>query len=145
MSSELTVRDKILELEEVVAELDQLDWDTLTTHHFAPGVYSRELFIPKGTVLIGKMHRHACTNVLLKGKIKVITEFEEGKILEAPLIWTSPPNTKRAGYAIEDTIWVNIHPNEDNEQDLVKLEDKFIIPENALESNKRDTICHGQQ
>jgi hypothetical protein len=33
------------------------------------------MFIPKGTVIIGKIHRHQHLNFILQGKVSVATEF----------------------------------------------------------------------
>ena len=43
-------------------------------HSFAPGVYAREMEIPAGTLLIGKIHKHRHHNFLMKGSIIVLTE-----------------------------------------------------------------------
>jgi hypothetical protein len=92
-------------------------------HHFAPGAYGREIFIPKGTLLVGKIHKHAHLNMLMKGKVSVLTE-EGPKVLEAPLTMVSPAGTKRAVYTHEDTVWVTVHLTK--ETDLEKIEDEII-------------------
>ena len=105
------------------------------THHFAPGVYARQIFIPADHTIIGKIHRHAHVNVLMQGRIRVTTEAGQ-QILEAPKIWVSEPGTKRACYAETDTIWVTIHATD--ETDLVKIEAEVISPvflDNLVESN----------
>lgn len=114
-------------LEDAIRELPiQIDPEELTTHHFAPGLYLRELFIPAGTVLTGKIHRFETMNILLKGSIRVTTD-NGMKTLDAPQIFNSKPGTKKAGFAITDTTWLNVHPTE--ETDLKEIEREFIIPE----------------
>ena len=88
------------------------------THHFTSinqkygcGLYARELFIPKGSVIIGKIHRQHHLNIVLKGKISVITETGK-KYFEAPCIFDALPGGQKVGYAEEDTIWVNVHLTE---------------------------------
>lgn len=77
------------------------------SHHFSRGVYARELFIPKGTVLTGRVHKYSQINVLLRGEISVLTE--DGIVrIKAPHVIESPAGTKRAGYAHEDTVWMTI-------------------------------------
>ena len=56
--------------------------DCTLTHYFAPvdkkygcGTYARQMFIPKGTVIIGKIHRYQHLNFIMKGKVSVATEF----------------------------------------------------------------------
>lgn len=101
-------------------------------HYFCNGIYARELFIPKGTVLVGKIHSSEHINVISKGLIDVITEEDGYKTISAPHTMVCPPGVKRAGYALEDTIWTTFHSNETNEKDLDKLEELFIIPEREI-------------
>lgn len=95
------------------------------THHFAPGLYAREILIPAGTLIIGKIHRHSHVNTISKGKCIVATEFGMQEI-EAPHTFISQPGVKRAVLAMEDTIWTTYHPTE--ETDLEKIEEYVIAP-----------------
>lgn len=92
-------------------------------HHFSHGVYARELTIPAGTMLIGKIHKHENLNIVLRGRIAIhcngeAREFEAGDVI------VSPPGTQRAGYALEDTVWMTVHGTD--ETDLERIEDMFI-------------------
>ena len=95
------------------------------THHFAPGLYCREMLIPAGVTVIGKIHRHAHFNIVLSGRVAVVTEFGQ-EIIEAGTRWVSQPGTKRAVTAITDTVWITFHPTE--ETDLAKIEEHVIAP-----------------
>ena len=117
-------REQLAELEARLRESPPTDCPV--THHFADGVYGRELFIPAGTVLTGKEHRFATLNLLMKGEITVSTP-DGMRRLTAPAIFTSQPGCKKAGYAHTDTVWVNIHPTK--LRDLAAIESKFIEPE----------------
>jgi hypothetical protein len=97
-------------------------------HRFADGLYTREIFIPKGTVLTGKIHRHAHPNFLMQGEVMVVTEAGGREHLIAPLALISPPGTKRAVYALADTVWCTVHLNPDNTRDLAVLEAQIIAP-----------------
>jgi hypothetical protein len=109
------------------------------THHFAPGLYAREIFIPAGVLIIGKIHRHAHVNTISKGKVTVATEFGL-KELQAPVTFVSQPGTKRAVVAQEDTIWTTYHPTD--ETDLARIEDYVIAPTfEALEQVKQEVIA----
>lgn len=125
---------------DIRAKILRLQHDMLTTmpvenridcplkHHFAPGVYAREIFIPAGTVIIGKIHKHAHVNIISQGSASVMTEFGEMKI-EAPCTFISQPGTKRAVLAITDVIWTTVHPTD--ETDLAKIEDEVIAKDYA--------------
>lgn len=118
-------------LESEIAKLP--DVDCPVTHHFADGIYGREMFIPAGTVLTGKIHRFSTLNLLIQGDITVTTP-EGVRRIQAPAVFVSPPNCKKVGYAHTDTRWVNVHPTKFT--DLSAIEAKFIVPEEfpALEA-----------
>jgi len=127
-----SMRDKILRLEGEMLKREQVN--IKTTHHFAPGIYAREIFIPKGTILTGKIHRLGHLNVLSLGDISVMTEHGIRRLI-APCTILSSAGIKRVGYAHEDSIWTTFHANPTDEQDLEKLESHFIVPSfDALES-----------
>lgn len=121
-------RERILKVEEEIKKLPDVfygDSDNCPlTHKFAPGVYVREIFIPKGMIVVGKIHKHDHPNILLKGEVMVATEFGGKEHLKAPLSLISKAGTKRVVFALEDTIWITIHAT--NETDLEKIEDEVI-------------------
>lgn len=92
-------------------------------HIFAPGAYAREMTIPAGTIIIGKIHKHAHLNFITKGRAKVATEFGTIEI-EAPHTFVSEPGTKRVVHALEDVVWTTVHVTD--ETDLAKIEDYVI-------------------
>ena len=96
-------------------------------HSFAPGVYARELEIPAGTLLIGKIHKHRHHNFLMKGSILVLTETNGVELLQAPLMIVSEEGTQRIGYAITDTLWTTVHENKDNSEDLDAIEERTVV------------------
>ena len=104
-------------------------------HYFAPidekygcCTYAREILLPKGTLVIGKIHRHQHLNIISKGKVTVFTEFGK-KELEAPCTFVSEVGLKRAVYTHEETIWTTIHlTSHIGEENLDKIEDEVIAP-----------------
>jgi len=92
-------------------------------HSFAEGCYVREIFIPAGTVVVGKIHRHSHPNFLMSGEVIVVTE-EGRKRLKAPMAMISEKGTKRAVYAITDAVWATVHVTD--ETDLSKIEEEVI-------------------
>ena len=120
-------REKVLRLEEALLARPEAHLPHDVHHHFAPGIYMRELRIPKGAVLTGKIHRDAHLNLLTKGDISVLTEHGVRRLI-APCIIESSPGIKRAGFAHEDCIWITVHANPDDERDLNRLEARYIVP-----------------
>lgn len=95
------------------------------THTFAKGIYSREMFIPKGSLIVGKIHKKECLNIVSKGDIYIVTETGSMRVT-APYSVVSPAGLRRVGYALEDTVWTNVFSTD--ETDLEKLEDELIWP-----------------
>ena len=130
----LTVQDGLQKLIDDGAVESTLENCTLK-HYFTPKdekygccTYAREMLIPKGTLIIGKIHRHQHLNFISKGKVTVFTEFGQ-KQLEGPCTFVSEIGLKRAVYAEEDTLWTTVHLTEHvGEENLDKIETEVIAP-----------------
>jgi hypothetical protein len=117
------IRESIMALQDYMMGLPDAQLDCPVTHHFAPGSYAREMVIPAGVIIIGKIHRHAHINVVSKGRVRVVTEAG-AKIIDAPMTFVSDPGAKRAVFAETETVWTTVHATD--ETDLDKIED-FVI------------------
>lgn len=120
------MREKILALEaKMLAMPKEHQIQLEPTHHFAPGLYLRELFIPAGVTLTGAIHRteHMC--ILAQGRVSVCGMGEKPEVYQAPCVVRSMPGAKRAIYAHEDSTWINVHHNPTNEQDPEKIWDIY--------------------
>lgn len=115
------MRKSILQLEAAMQAMPEHQIEIKTTHTFAPGLYMREIFIPKGTLLTGKIQKTEYLNIISQGDISVATEAGL-KRTKAPAVIRSHPGLKRAGIAHEDTVWITVHQNPTNEWDIDKLE-----------------------
>jgi quercetin dioxygenase-like cupin family protein len=91
-------------------------------HSFSHGIYIREMFMEKDSVVIGKLHKFSHTWFLLKGQLLVSTDEGSNQYI-APCYVNAPAGTKRIIYAEEDSIFINVHPNPDNITDTDELED----------------------
>jgi hypothetical protein len=132
------MREQIVMLENFMREQPQVDISPV--HHFADGIYAREITIPAGTLLTGKVHKTEHLNIVSKGDITVWTEHGMKRV-QAPFTMVSKPGTKRVGYAHEDTVWTTIHATK--ETDLDKLEAELIEPL-AIELDEKELLqCHG--
>ena len=123
------MREKILHLESTLKEYVKANPDAQPEcplrHTFAPGAYARQIFIPQGSLVVGKIHKHAHLNFLMLGQAIVATE--DGILTyTAPFVFTSLPGTKRVVVAVQDVIWVTVHLTE--QTDLTKIEEEIIAP-----------------
>lgn len=95
-------------------------------HRFADGLYAREITIPAGTLLTGKIHRTRHLNIVSQGDISVWSEGEPVRRIQAPFSFVAEPGTRRVGFAHADTVWTTIHAT--HETDLARLEAQLIEP-----------------
>ena len=104
--------------------------DVPVDHHFAPGVYMRQMNAKAGTLVVSKMHRTEHMNILLTGSLTVATE-NGIELLKAPLVIKSIPGTKRIGYFHEDSSWITVHPTRTTDLDLI--EQQVIVPDDEID------------
>lgn len=120
-------RQKIMSIQLACQSLpdgQRMDESPPLQHWLAPGIYAREIHLPGGSLVVGRVHRHRHFNIISKGKITCYTEFGL-ETHEAPASFISEPGTKRVVYTHEDAIWTTIHPNPTNETDITVLEEMF--------------------
>ena len=101
------LRSKVFAAEALMKEMPSAIHLTKLFHYFAPGIYARELHIPAGMTLTGKIHKYPQLNILSKGRISVLTE-DGVKEVNAPFTVVSPAGTKRIAYAHTDCVWTTI-------------------------------------
>ena len=79
----------------------------------------------QGHVVVGAKHNHLHAWFLMKGHVLI---NNNGEIIEhiAPCYTLSEPGSKRLIYAIEDSIFVNVHKNPSNTKDIKKLEKEIV-------------------
>tara|TARA_R100001463_G_scaffold104158_1_gene158739 strand:+ start:61 stop:498 length:438 start_codon:yes stop_codon:yes gene_type:complete len=105
-------------------------------HSFADQLYIRQMTMKKDQVVIGAIHNHLHVWFLLKGRVLI---NNNGKKIEhvAPCYTVSEPGSKRLIYAIEDSIFVNVHKNPTNTEDIEELE-RQIVSTSEEEYNKKN-------
>ena len=130
---QLSSREKILEFQTML--VDNADEISIVTHQdselfplkhtFADGIYVRQMGMNKGSIVVGAIHKHFHVWFLLTGNISVATE-DTVEDYVAPCYVVSTPGTKRVIHANEDCIFVNIHKNPTNTQDISQLEKDIV-------------------
>ena len=88
---------------------------------FSKGIYAREITIPAGTCLTGRVHKYENLNILSKGDMSVMTETGVVRV-QAPFTVVSPPGTKRIAYAHTECVWTTIHGTNETDVDKIELE-----------------------
>ncbi len=113
--------NQIVELQKAMSRLPQVQLQT--KHYFADGMYCRELYRPKGTTIVGKVHKREHFYIVLKGEVTIVSE-EKRERVKAPRIFVSQPGTKRAVYAHKNSICITVHNTD--AQDLEEIEKELI-------------------
>jgi len=141
----LSVTEKIDLIAGIANELKkhpQIDFPV--THRFAPGVYLREIFMPKGSIIVGKIHKTEHFNIILTGKVSVFT-VEGVEVFEAPHTFVSKAGVQKVVLMHEDCQWQTVHVTdkteiEDIEKDVIaeNYDDDLIsnLTERLLEKGK---------
>ena len=118
-SIDYSLRDKVFAAEAIMKTMPDARHLTKLFHYFAPGIYARELHIPAGMTLTGKIHKYPQLNILSKGKISVLTE-DGVKEVEAPFTVVSPAGTKRIAYAHTDCVWTTILNTDETDPEVIE-------------------------
>tara|TARA_R110002051_G_scaffold151019_2_gene223580 strand:- start:902 stop:1429 length:528 start_codon:yes stop_codon:yes gene_type:complete len=71
--------------------------------HIEGGLYTRELFMPKDSVIVSMIHKQQHPSFLLKGKVSYITDEGEIKTIKAPHTIFTQIGTQRVFYMHEDS------------------------------------------
>ena len=141
MNHLIDIRDGVTELsldtpeftERVQSQVDTLEQKIMglppaecpVVHRFTPGLYIREILMPKGTLITSKIHLTEHPYVISKGVVDVFIEGVGWKKYAAPYTGITKPYTRRVLFIEEDTIWTTFHATD--ETDLAKLEEQLIL------------------
>jgi len=87
------------------------------------GTYTREIHLPAGHFVVGKLHKHESMVYMLRGKVMVADE-NGTRLVEAPCQFVSKAGVKRVGFVVEDVVWIDIHAVE---SDTVEEAEKEIF------------------
>ena len=104
-------------------------------HDFADQIYIRQMNMSSGQVVVGAVHNHLHVWFLLTGKVYIIESDEKIEHV-APCYTISKPGAQRVIYAVEDSIFINVHKNPSNTKNIKELEDE-IVSMTVEEFNKK--------
>ena len=102
-------RAELASIEERMMQMPQQK-GVKVTEMILGGIYVRNLFIPKGSILTGMIHKKDCINILASGVIQVWTESEGILTIKGFEMFKSNAGSKRIGRTWTDVHWVNVFP-----------------------------------
>lgn len=94
-----------------------------TKHRFTDGMYIREIFMPKGSMVISRIHKTKHPFTILEGTVRVRTH-EGTETLEAPYMGVTVPGTRRILHMEQDVRWATFHAT--NLTDVNQIMDSII-------------------
>ena len=127
------IRAAIMRFEKVIEKLSGAFFSENNVcplkHSFANGVYVREIFMPKGLIIVGKIHKYAHPNFLMQGEVLVVTEHDDVQHLIAPFSMISQAGTKRVVFTLQDTVWITIHVTDktDKTSTIAEIESDIVV------------------
>ena len=95
------------------------------THKFADGIYIRQMDMKRGQIVVGAVHKHLHAWFLMTGRVLINDNGEKIEHI-APCYTISKPGARRVIYAVEDSIFVNVHKNPTNTKDIKELEKQIV-------------------
>ncbi len=151
----IEIIDKMLEVESMIGDLPDAKFGDDTCpliHSFADGLYVREIFMPKGMLIVSALHKTSYPFFVLVGDLSVITQ--DGLVrIKAPYYSMTEAGTKRILYINEDTHWITVHATDEKDVDLIRetITAKCYndLPDHVkealqLKDRERDLVCHSQ-
>jgi len=107
------------------------------------GLYTRELFMPKGHIIVSMIHRQQHPSFLLKGKVSYLTDSGKLVTAKAPHIIFTQIGTQRVLYIHEDTTWCCVYKTEaktfEQAEADVYTDDYHMLPGHVI--SKQKEIC----
>lgn len=88
-------------------------------HRFTPNLYTREIFMPAGTVVTSVKHLTRHPFVISQGDVSVWQDGQEIARYQAPYTGITEPGTRRLLVTHADTIWTTFHVTEKTDPDEI--------------------------
>jgi len=102
--------DKVKALQDEVSKLPQ--YEPETKHYFHGGMYCREVFRHAGVLVIGAVHKKEHLYLIVSGTVQITDGKGSAQEVTGPHLFKSKPGTKRAVYAVTDTLCMTFHATE---------------------------------
>lgn len=125
--------DYVDKIELQMAQGDLQSYDV--KHRFADGMYIREIYMPKGAMIVSNIHKTTHPFTILEGVVRVRTH-KGTETLTAPYMGITTPGTRRILYIEEDTRWATFHATE--------LKDVQQIMDTILEKRTNPLLTESQ-
>ena len=79
------------------------------THHLDNGLYTREVFMPKGSLVVSFIHKQNHPSFFMSGEMSILLDTGEVKRIKAPMKVMTEIGTQRVAYMHEDCTWTCVY------------------------------------
>jgi len=119
------MRQKVQILQDALLKLPQ--YEPETKHYFHGGMYCREVFRHAGVLVVGAVHKKEHFYLIVSGTVAITDGDGNVQEVTGPHLFQSKPGTKRAVYAVTDTLCMTFHATgattvEEAEAELVEVD-----------------------
>ena len=124
------MRQRVDVLQQELSKLPQ--YEPVTRHYIHGGMYCREVFREADVLVVGKVHKKEHFYLIVGGTV-IITDGENESVeVTGPFLFLSKPGTKRAVYAVTNTLCMTFHATdattvEDAENELVESDPDAML------------------
>lgn len=101
------------------------------TNRWTPGLYAREIFMPKGSLVVSKIHKTEHPFVVISGHAAVWDAANGVQQLRGGHVGITQPGTRRVLFIHEDCRWITFHPTA--KLDVAEIEAEIIEPYSVSE------------
>jgi hypothetical protein len=122
------MRQKVETLQQELSKLPQ--YEPETKHYFHGGMYCREVFRHAGVLVVGAVHKKEHFYIIVSGTVQITDGEGNAQEVTGPHLFQSKPGTKRAVYAVTDTLCMTFHATEAKTVEEAEAE----LVENDLDS-----------
>lgn len=117
--------NRIDELESVMlSEGNVIDFPLV--HRFTDGMYIRQIFMPKDSLITSKIHITDHPYTVSLGAAAVLIDSGDWEHIVAPYTGITKAGTRRVLYILEDCIWTTYHPIPNMKTEFNDLSDEEI-------------------
>jgi hypothetical protein len=108
--------------------------------HIENGIYTREMFMPAGHLIISMIHKQSHPSFLLRGKVSYLTDEGVVETITAPKVIQTKEGAQRVFFVHEDTDWCCVYKTdaktfEEAESD-VYVDTYLELPKHIIEKKK---------
>ena len=87
----------------------EMDEQFPVKHNLDNGLYTREVFMPKESLVVSFIHKQNHPSFFLKGSMSILLDTGEVKYIKAPMTVFTETGTQRVAYMHEDCVWACVY------------------------------------